>query len=586
MGRTSRGRAQSDTSRETGANRRRLILLITLLANLIAIPATAHDHPYVLEGSIAAPLNTPDSGIDLAAEPVIEWRESCKLHLRFVDNESGEPVPALIRMYDQDGRRVALRNLLTRSTALTAGSIGDSSFAHMDSWSIVPEECTVQVPQATLTIEAFHGPNSKRFIDTIDLRGKTQTTVEGRIQRLLPQDAHWYSGNAHLHLQKMTLDEAERYACDTATADGFDVVFFSYLERAEADAHYISNTFTADDLARFSQRSGVIFGYGEEYRHNFQKNNQGYGHVMFLELKDLIIPASLGYAITHKSNDDQPLRNGIVQARAQDATVLWCHGSRGYEDIPNWVAGLVDVQMIFDQGSLGTYESALYRYLNLGLHVPLATGTDWFFRDMAMAYVQVDEPLTKERWLKGLRAGRSYITNGPLIAFTVNGQPAGSVIDATAGDALNIVASVQCRGDFNDLELVRNGHVVARANAVLHDGRYIAEFHGNLIAGDPAWFAVRATPFSATYDNPEKFGVGFNEYGKPYFAHTGAVYVDVDGEPVFDPDAAQSLLDELRKDRTLVADIGDFTSDTERDQVLAVYDTAISTLKARTQDRR
>jgi len=406
------------------------ICLNSLLVLVAAFSANAHDHVYAISGSAAAPLATPDSGINLAAEPVSEWIESCRLRLRFLDGETGEPSPALIRVYDESGRRVVLTDLLSRATAHTEGSIGTSSFTHMDSWSIVLDERTVEVPQAVLTVEAFHGPNSERFTETIDLRRKPEAAVEGRIPRLLSENFPWYSGNAHLHLQKMTLAEAERYACETAAGDGYDLVFLSYLERAEADKQYISNTFTAEDLARFSQRSGVVFGYGEEYRHNFVNNSEGYGHVMFLDLKELILPTSLGYAITRSSNDGIPLRDGIVQAREQNGTVLWCHGTQGFEDIPNWFAGLVDVQMIFDQGSRGTYETALYRYLNAGLHVPVATGTDWFFRDMAMAYVQVDEALTKERWLEALRSGRSFITNGTLIRFAINGQAPGAVIDA------------------------------------------------------------------------------------------------------------------------------------------------------------
>ena len=575
-----RGHLWIDIARGVRRACRNPIILNSLLVFFVAFSANAHDYVYAISGSVAAPLTAQDSGIDLIAKPVTEWAESCRLRLRFLDRETDEPSPALVRVYDETGRRVVLKDLLSRATAYTEGNIGPSSFVHMNSWSMVPDERTVEVPQAVLTIEAFHGPNSVRFTETIDLRGKSEAEVEGRIPRLLPAAYPWYSGNAHLHLQKMTLDEAERYACETAAGDGYDLVFLSYLERAEADAHYISNTFTAEDLARFSQRSGVVFGYGEEYRHNFEGNSEGYGHVMFLDLKQLILPASLGYAITRSSNDGIPLRDGIVQAREQNGTVLWCHGTQGFEDIPNWFAGLVDVQMIFDQGSRGTYETALYRYLNAGLRVPLATGTDWFFRDMAMAYVQMDEPLTKERWLEALRAGRSFITNGPLVTFTVNGKPAGTVIDAAPGDALDIAASIVCRGDFNDLELVRNGHVVARANAVKHDGRYVAEFKLQIAVSEPSWFAVRATPFSANYDKPEDFDTGFNEYGKPLFTHSSPVYVDVDGQGVFVPESVQSLLDEVRANRSQIADEGDFSTPEARERVLDVYGEALGTLQA------
>ncbi len=556
-------------------------LFITVLLLCVAPAAWTHDYSSTLP-NLRAPLTVANgSALDLQADAVPVSEDHCALRLGFQDAVSGKPVAVLVRIFTEGGRRIELPNLLSRAEALSPHSVGASSFAHADSWSIVPGKVVVRVPRSVLTIEAIRGPNSKWFSETIDLRGKPESGLEGRIEPLIDEAYPWQSGNAHIHLQKMTPDEAERYACETAAADGFDVVFLSYLERAEADLEYISNTFTADDLARFTKRSGVLFAYGEEYRHNFVKNSEGYGHVMFLDLKELILPASLGYAITRSSNDDQPLRDGIIRARKQDATVLWCHGTQGFEDIPSWFAGLVDVQMIFDQGSKGTYESAIYRYLNAGLRVPLATGTDWFFRDMAMAYVQVDEPLTKERWLEALRGGKSFITNGPMIAFTVNGQPIGSSIDAAPGDTLDVSASIVCRGDFNDLELVRNGHVVGRANAVWRDGRYIAEFRQTLPVDVASWYAVRATPFTANYDKPETSGVGYNEYGKPYFAHSSPIYVTVNGHGTLLPEAVASLLDEVRGSRAFVAEEGDFSSDADRNRLLGIYDEAAESLQDR-----
>ena len=36
-------------------------------------------------------------------------------------------------------------------------------------------------------------------------------------------------------------------------------------------------------------------------------------------------------------------------------------------------------------------------------------------------YVKIDGAFTYERWLEGLRAGRSFVTNGPALFLTVNG---------------------------------------------------------------------------------------------------------------------------------------------------------------------
>ena len=102
--------------------------------------------------------------------------------------------------------------------------------------------------------------------------------------------------------------------------------------------------------------------------------------------------------------------------------MIWCHNTFGHEDIPNWVAGLLHAQNIFDGGDHGSYEDTFYRYLNVGMKVPFSTGTDWFIYDFSRVYVPLAGELTTKRWLAELAAGRSYITNGPLLELTADGQ--------------------------------------------------------------------------------------------------------------------------------------------------------------------
>ena len=68
---------------------------------------------------------------------------------------------------------------------------------------------------------------------------------------------------------------------------------------------------------------------------------------------------------------------------------------------------------------LGTAE-AWYRLLNVGARVTPSAGTDAmvdFFRTMAVGttrvYVRVPGQLTMERYLERLKAGRSFVSNGP-----------------------------------------------------------------------------------------------------------------------------------------------------------------------------
>ena len=50
---------------------------------------------------------------------------------------------------------------------------------------------------------------------------------------------------------KVSRADADRYLQEVPRADALDLLFVSYLERAGADQDYITNRYTAGDLARF-----------------------------------------------------------------------------------------------------------------------------------------------------------------------------------------------------------------------------------------------------------------------------------------------------------------------------------------------
>lgn len=551
-----------------------LYKLSALMLCAICLPAFAHE-------GIHDPMPQPPllAMIAPSAEMPTD-AATCAVTIRAVDGASGELLPALIHITDGKGRTIRPAELLPRSAALTEKSTGEAAFAYVDRWFILPGERTLELPQRATRIEAFSGLETTVTSQSLDLTGQTSAHVDLALSRFRDLNASGERlGNVHLHLRDMSLPEAERYVTETAAADGLDLVFLSYLQRPGADAQYISNTFTTTDLQRFRQRSGVLFGYGEEYRHNFRRE-EGYGHVMFLDLPRRILPASLGPDIMKTGNDDGVLRTGIQAARQQAATILWCHNGRGHEDIPSWVSGLLDGQIIFDGGATGGYERGFYRYLNVGLHVPIAMGTDWFINDMAMTCVRAPAPLTTASWLESLREGRSWITNGPLLDFSVDGAQPGAVIAPGTEGTVRVRAQGVCRNDFLALELVANGAVINSARSEAGDGVFKATLDLEVPIATSTWLALRTVPFSENYDSPAMVSAAFNEYGRPLFAHTSPIYVQVAGKSVFVPEAAESLIAELRSSLVTIRRAGVYSSERERNRVLALYEEAIAKLGA------
>jgi hypothetical protein len=491
-----------------------------------------------------------------------------KVKLRLVDAETGKDHAGLVRLFPADGdKALALPGLFDRLTGIDPkGTRGG--------WFIVPSGgAETTLPRTKLRLQALSGLETALVRQDVDL---TQGGRELAVKLPLvfrPEKDDLVAGNTHLHLMKVSAEVCDDYLKQVPAADRLKVQFVSYLERASDGHTYITNRYPIGPMPAFSG-TGVVFNNGEEHRHNFQAYGQGYGHVMFLDIKELVKPVSLGPGITDKGNDDRALRPGIEDARRQGGFVLWCHNTNGHEFLSNLLAGRIDALNVFDGSRGGTYEERWYRCLNLGLRMPLSTGTDWFIYDFSRVYVKLPGEITPRRWLDALKAGRSTCTNGPLLSLTVDGQDIGSVINLKEGKTVRIEAKALGRSDFGKLQLIRNGAVVQSEPSRKQDSGYAAHLSLEHRVSEPCWFAAR---IEATERN---------ELDAVLFAHTSPVYVDLGGERVFQVEAARQLLTQLEEAQADIKVKGTFSNDEARDRLLVQYRQAADDLKDRLARRK
>jgi hypothetical protein len=295
---------------------------------------------------------------------------------------------------------------------------------------------------------------------------------------------------------------------------------------------------------------------------------------MFLDLKELVKPVSLGPGITARGDDDRPLRPGIDEARKQGATVIWCHNELGHEDVPNVLSGRLDALNVFDGNRVGTFEQNYYHYLNVGIRLPISTGTDWFLYDFSRVYAHVQGSLTVKSWLDALKAGRTCATNGPMLTMSVEGRPIGDVINLEKPGGLRIVAHGIGRHDFQRLQIVHNGRVIHQVDASKRNNGFEAHFVGNVRVDGPGWVAVRI-------ESDTK-----NELQQQLFAHTSPVYVDMQNIRRFDVESARELLKQMERSRDEIRSRGKFSDDDARMKLLLNYDDAIRDLTDRINRRR
>lgn len=389
--------------------------------------------------------------------------------------------------------------------------------------------------------------------------GKVHTAMERWIN--MPQ-LGWYSGQTHIHTTDLgsPVQFSEYWPLVSRSED----LHASYILtlKGEWDTHAIyANEYPMGLRKGFSTPDHLI-SYGEEFRNN------PYGHLAFLGLSSLIQPISTG-ALGEVGGPDFPANAAILdEALAQGASTIAAHfgnfraakvdqiksgwPSTGFE-MPVDIA-LGKIQMAEIEGN-GGQTDVWYDLLNCGFMIPATAGPDWFMKDTPRVYVHLgEEPFTLDNWRKGLQEGNSFITRGPMLFFTVNGEPPGSILKVkNRQSGFQVMAKALTPNGPIPIEVVYNGKVVQKTS----------ETSFQLGLDDSGWLAVRCEG-----------------------AHSNPVYIHVEGRPAGSAQAAQKFISVIDRLSDWVSNKGLFYSENQKKEVLkiieegrGVYEKIIETAK-------
>jgi hypothetical protein len=182
-----------------------------------------------------------------------------------------------------------------------------------------------------------------------------------------------------------------------------------------------------------------------------------------------------------------------------------------------------------------------YRYLNAGYKLPLVGGTDKMTSDVPVglyrtyAYIPPDEAFTYDNWTKAVRAGRTFLSGGPMLSFTVNGAQIGDTITMSSAGTLEFEATAESIFPIHTLQIVQQGRVVAETEAAA--GQRRLHLKGEIKVDGHSWLAARCGgPGYGVHNHHDGWRRGI-------FAHSSPVYVAVGGEwSLFDRGAAEYML--------------------------------------------
>ena len=160
-----------------------------------------------------------------------------------------------------------------------------------------------------------------------------------------------------------------------------------------------------------------------------------------------------------------------------------------------------------------------YRYLNLGYQIAASAGSASGVLASPLGYNRVYVRLGEfgyAAWFDALRAGRSVVTNGPMLFATVNGKPVGTRFEVGRGEAFlaDIELEAMDRDPLARAEIVVGGKVAATFKPQPGDAHYLRARH-RLRIDRSTWLAVRV--FEPTRDGGKNIR----------FAHTSPFYITI-----------------------------------------------------------
>lgn len=487
---------------------------------------------------------------------------------------SGSPraVGVVLRVVDPEGFDIPARvHVRDGSGAYFPGYPDSALFGHQH-WPWMGgyfyyqgQPVSMDLAPGTARIEVSKGPEwmPARLYPAIHM----DTTIVVTLTRVFDMSAHgWFSGDSHVHTNHTPVDYPVRPAAALRIAQAEDLNVMWILDQ--------SSNFTGGPHHLSTQTTILYYTY--EYR------DQACGHAELLGAKT---PMSWGCCMP--PNPASPFLSEYREAwnPGWDEAMVLAHPETGadyFHDTgwPGWGLGR-EFPLLATSGSLDAYAVASYSNsrdlsllpwysaLSCGYMIPPSAGTDamccrYWSRPPGGYRVYVKEPCghhCASKWVAGLKAGRVFITNLPLITlFEVNGMGPGEMLELEASPA---TVTVQYRIDstlpVSTLEIIHNGGIAASIPLWPMHGQQTWEGTHDLCLETGGWIAgrVRGATDRMVVVSPE------------LFAHTGAVGVRIDGALPVNSAAAGFLYDKADSLEMFVETRGGWQSEAQRQEALA-----------------
>ncbi len=450
-----------------------------------------------------------------------------RLRLNVRDKGTGQPATARVTLEHKDGGFHALPGALWRLYR---------DYAHF----YATDQVAFDLPAGAYRLRALHGPEYRVAVLDFEIPAGQDTQQTLALERWTDPNANdWYSGDNHIHAN---YGYGEYYNSPATMAqmcagEGLNVCNFMV---ANSDGNGIfDREYFRGRLDPFSTPRTLLY-WNEEFRSTI------WGHMTLVNLKQVVEPIYTGFKDTTNPWDIPSMSAIAHRTHLQGGLVNYTHPSARLDDLyrgaytakglPIYAAlGQIDTMDVMGSNDLPS--SALYhRLLNCGFRLAASAGTDCFLNRIRSflpggerVYVKTDGPLTYAKWIEGLKAGRSFVTNGPMLELSVEGVGIGGQVDVRGRDTkVRVRARASSQYPLDRVEVLHNGKVVAAETPV--KGSLTTEIDRSIAVERSGWIALRAA------------GPAVPEVkGELVYAHTSPVYILADKPAGSAEDAAYFL---------------------------------------------
>lgn len=477
-------------------------------------------------------------------EVVARDRKYLKPMARFtlkVVDQSNRPLAARVSITGSDGRAFAPDDAWMHADDSFTRSERPFEAHYFDTGGV--SEIMVPVGE-TIEVGIMHGFEYPYEHTTIEIKPDSASSLFVEMQPIqseTKEETHWVSGDLHVHMNYAgTYRNTPKHLVEQAAAEDVAIVenLIVNKEQRVPDISYFS-----PQLDPASTKDRLLF-HGQEFHTSY------WGHLGLLNLtKNFLLPGYVAYPNTAAAGPYPANANVADLAHGQGAFVGYVHPFDSYPDprtdasltneLPADVAlGKVDYIEVVGFSDHKSTAEVWYKLLNCGFHLPTAAGTD-FMADYASVrgpiglnrvYAEVsgapspkDKPVDIKDWLAAIKAGHTFATNGPLLRFSLGGQPIGGEVKLAQKQDVHFKADLTSIVSLDHLQIICNGKLTQELK--LDAARTSAHVESSIPLETSGWCVLRAFSDEAEYPILDIY---------PY-ATTSPIYVTVDGLPLYSP---------------------------------------------------